>query len=194
MTAGKKKTPVILWVLLILLYCGIFWFSAQDGNTSGDISMNLSRQGVKFWDGFAGKGLNFADLEALAETFEHILRKGAHFAEYAVMGVLVYGILHVYEVPHQSETVRTSAEGTVGKMQGEKFVHKLSHYRLRRYLPAVLWVAASAGLDELHQYFVPGRWASVSDVLLDTCGGAVGVFLCAIYLSHKKKRSKHKLL
>lgn len=194
MAAKKKRAAFVLWLLLILLYCGIFWFSAQDGNDSGNISMSLSRQGVKFWDGFAGKELDFADLEALAETFEHILRKGAHFAEYAVMGVLVYGILSVHEVPHQSEAVRPSAKGAVGRMHGEKSVYKLSHYRLRRSLLAVLWVAVSAALDELHQYFVPGRWASISDVLLDTCGGAVGVFLCVIYLFHKRKKMKHKLL
>jgi len=30
-------------------------------------------------------------------------------------------------------------------------------------------------LDELHQYFVPGRYASLLDVLLDGCGAVLGV-------------------
>ncbi|HSY58591.1 MAG TPA: VanZ family protein [Terriglobales bacterium] len=46
----------------------------------------------------------------------------------------------------------------------------------------ILMVAAYAALDEFHQSFVPGRTAAVSDVLLDTAGGAlaqgiVGVFV-----------------
>lgn len=159
MAAKKKRTAFILWTLLVLLYCGIFLFSAQDGDTSGSISMRLSRQGVKLWNEVAGKELEFADSEALAALWEHPLRKLAHFAEYAVMGVLVYGIL--------------AMSGRFSKC----------------CLLAVLWVAVSAAADELHQYFVPGRWASVSDVLLDTCGGAVGVILCAIYLSHKKRKA-----
>lgn len=159
MSAKKKRTAFILWTLLILLYCGIFLFSAQDGDTSGGISMRLSRQGVKIWDEVAGKELTCADLETMAVHLEHPLRKTAHFAEYAVMGVLVYGIL--------------AMSGRFSK----------------RCLLAVLWVAVSAAADELHQYFVPGRWASVSDVLLDTCGGVVGVILCAIYLSHKKRKA-----
>lgn len=31
--------------------------------------------------------------------------------------------------------------------------------------------------DEIHQYFVPGRFCSVTDVLIDTCGIVLGIFL-----------------
>ena len=33
----------------------------------------------------------------------------------------------------------------------------------------------SAGADEVHQYFVPGRHASIWDVLIDVSGGIVGM-------------------
>lgn len=42
---------------------------------------------------------------------------------------------------------------------------------------AVLLSAAFAALDEFHQHFVAGRGPQVSDVLLDTCGAAVGSLL-----------------
>ena len=70
------------------------------------------------------------------------------------------------------------------------------------YFLTVIWVFLSAACDEFHQYFVPGRYASVADVLLDTCGGAFGMLLCIcmaeLYLKisgrHKangrKKRSR----
>lgn len=31
--------------------------------------------------------------------------------------------------------------------------------------------------DEIHQYFVPGRFCSATDVLIDTCGIVLGIFL-----------------
>lgn len=189
MSAKKKRTAFILWTLLILLYCGIFLFSAQDGDTSGGISMRLSRQGVKIWDEVAGKELTCADLETMAVHLEHPLRKTAHFAEYAVMGVLVYGILAVHGMPHCRKATESVVCSSIHRMQGKRLVQGMSGRFSKRCLLAVLWVVVSAAADELHQYFVPGRWASVSDVLLDTCGGAVGVILCAIYLSHKKRKA-----
>ncbi|MBE5874320.1 MAG: VanZ family protein, partial [Lachnospiraceae bacterium] len=48
----------------------------------------------------------------------------------------------------------------------------------------------SAAADEIHQLFVPDRWGSFADVLLDTCGGAFGVLICvfAERIYHKIRR------
>ena len=46
-----------------------------------------------------------------------------------------------------------------------------------------------AGLDEFHQYFVPGRSAELRDVLIDSLGICVGIILfnlcCAVILKMK---------
>lgn len=148
---GKQKFVITTaaGMLLFLLYCAIFLFSEQDGETSGSISMTLSKLGVEFWEKLTGGHLTAVFKEQLAVYFEHPLRKAAHFTEYAVMGVLTYLILSCH-------------------------VEK----RGIRFLWAVVWVLLSAAADEFHQYFVPGRWASPADVLLDTCGGAFGAFFC----------------
>jgi VanZ family protein len=44
----------------------------------------------------------------------------------------------------------------------------------------ILIVAGYAALDEFHQSFVPGRTAAVTDVLLDTSGGAAAQLLIAL--------------
>lgn len=159
---NKKKhgKAVVCKVLLLLLYAIIFLFSAQDGDTSGGISMSVSKKGIWLFDFLTGGRLAAERLAELVTAFEHPLRKAAHFAEYALMGILVFRILYCHM---------------------EK--------GMKRYWLAVLWVFVSAAADEIHQYFVPGRWASVSDVLLDTCGGAAGAFLCmtALYLSDRHK-------
>ena len=49
--------------------------------------------------------------------------------------------------------------------------------RFKGYIMIVVQLFLSAGADELHQYFVPGRHASFWDVLLDVSGGIVGMVL-----------------
>lgn len=86
-----------------------------------------------------------------ATYWEHPIRKLAHFSEYAFMGVLVYTMWRPWK-----------------------------EHNKRLYLFVVLWVALSAAGDEFHQLFVPGRYGSAADVLLDTCGGAFGVWCCVV--------------
>jgi VanZ family protein len=48
---------------------------------------------------------------------------------------------------------------------------------LGRELPALALGLAYAVTDEIHQHFVSGRHASPVDVLIDTAGVAIGIFL-----------------
>lgn len=159
----KQKMAIVSGLLLIVLYFLIFGFSAQDGETSGSISLTLSHYGVTFWNRLNGGLLSKQMVKDLAGHLEHPLRKAAHFTEYAVMGTLVCCLLYTF-----IELVK------------------------KRYFCSIVWIFISATLDELHQYFVPGRWASVTDVFLDTCGGAVGVALCCLILYRIERRKDHR--
>lgn len=165
---NKRCILVVAGILLITLYGLIFSFSEQTGEESGSLSYTISRLGVELWDKLTGGNLTEKLMDELAMYFEHPLRKAAHFAEYAVMGVLVYSILYCLVEKHK-----------------------------RRFWLCLLWVFLSAAADELHQYFVPGRWGSLADVLLDTCGGATGALACYWFiglLKHhaEKKQIKHR--
>jgi len=146
---GKKIYTALAGILLLALYFVIFGFSAQDGETSGGISMKVSRFGVELWNDVTMRGWTEQIISELAAFFEHPVRKGAHFAEYALMGFLQYSILKCH---------------------------------IRKgwlvFLLTTVWIMVSAAFDELHQYFVPGRWGSIADVLLDTCGGIFGALSC----------------
>lgn len=148
----EKKTKILITsiasALLLILYLFIFGFSAQDAEQSGSISKMLTEKCVEFFNSLTGGHWSRDFMESLTTYFEHPVRKLAHFAEYACMGVLLYIIW--------SQWVS---------------VRKLL------CLLILSWVFVSAALDELHQWFVPGRYASVADVLLDTCGGAFGMLL-----------------
>lgn len=147
-----KKTKILVTsiasVLLLILYLFIFGFSSQDAEQSGSISKMITEKCVEFFNSLTGGRWSRDFMESLTVYFEHPVRKLAHFAEYACMGVLLYVIWSQW----------VSA-------------------RKRLCLLILSWVFLSAVLDELHQWFVPGRYASLADVLLDTCGGAVGMLL-----------------
>ena len=145
---GKITVSVICTVLLILLYIAIWGFSGQDADHSGSLSMGITERLVDFFSTITGRNWTEEAIEAFAVYFEHPVRKLAHVLEYSLMSVLVFGIW----APHY---------------QANK----------KRMLFSILWVFISASVDEFHQVFVPGRYGSFADVLLDTAGGALSLFI-----------------
>lgn len=86
----------------------------------------------------------------------HYARKTAHLTEYALLG----GLLH--------RTFSSTFPATLAWAE---------RWAPRRVLVVVAIVALYAASDEFHQVFVASRTPAVSDVLLDTAGGAIGLGL-----------------
>ena len=110
---------------------------------------------------FSGERTGTVILPLLSTLFPHAtpgqldavhqgIRKLAHFAEYLILSVLLYRALDVE--PRGS---------------------------LRAAVLALVLSGLYAGSDELHQWFVPGRGARVSDCLIDVSGAAAGQGLLA---------------
>ena len=121
-------------ILLVLLYRLIFVFSGQDGEESGSLSAMISEKCAELLNAISGKHWTQNVLDSMAAYFEHPIRKLAHFSEYACMGVLLYGVWRPW------------------KERGRKL-----------YLLIVCWVFVSAGADEFHQLFIPGRYGCFAD-------------------------------
>lgn len=51
---------------------------------------------------------------------------------------------------------------------------------------SVLIVFIMGGIDEFHQYFVPGRGSQFTDVLIDTLGGTTGAVVTKLTISNYK--------
>lgn len=149
--ARKIAVSMMAAVFLVLLYGIIFTFSAQDADESGSLSRYIAEKCVELFNSMSGKHWSQAVLDGWAAYWEHPIRKLAHFSEYACMGVLVYLLLRPWKKRDKS-----------------------------LYLIVILWVFLSAAADEFHQLFVPGRYGSFADVLLDTCGGSFGVVICVL--------------
>ena len=124
----------ILLILLVIWMIAVFMLSHQTGEASG----NLSRMVANFLTG--GDTVK-------AEHLEPIVRKVAHMTEYAIGGMLFFGITLTF--PNNS---------------------------LRKnIILSLLFIILYAISDELHQTFINNRSGNVKDVFIDTCGGALGI-------------------
>lgn len=103
--------------------------------------------------------------QGLIEEVHWTIRKGAHLTEYAILaGLLRHAIAH---------SRRNFTEG---------FYWKIT---LQAWGLATLFAAT----DEFHQAFVPSRGSSVTDVLIDACGAALGLTILAIIDGIKERAS-----
>ncbi|EOC99342.1 Putative phosphotransbutyrylase [Caldisalinibacter kiritimatiensis] len=93
----------------------------------------------------------------LVEKFNHIVRKYAHFTCYLVLGLLVMNAFR-----------RSGVKG------------------LRVFIFSLMFCIFYAISDEMHQVFIPGRGAQVTDVLIDNLGSFVGIGMYGVIGKFKK--------
>ena len=160
---NKKKWLIsgVFSILLIILYIMIFTFSEQDGVQSSGISGYVSKKCAGFLDFLLGGKLKELFSVDPAVYFENPIRKMAHFMEYAFMGFVVFMIWRPWM--------------KIGK---------------KLFFLIVIWVFLSAGFDEIHQLYVPGRWGCFADVCLDTTGGIFGYIVCITASGLREKKQK----
>jgi VanZ family protein len=60
----------------------------------------------------------------------------------------------------------------------------------RRLAGTVIFCLLYGLSDELHQWFIPGRWVSLGDVLADTLGGWAGARLYALRAKSETRNPK----
>lgn len=137
MTKKRKAAAAVLGVLLVLNLCFIWGNSLMSRESSHGMSMGV----LELLPPFVRQ--LFPDVESL----EHVLRKMAHFSEFACLGALSCGQLALWR--------------------------KLSLHPVLHVLSAGF---AAAAIDETIQVF-SNRGSQLQDVWLDFSGFAVGLAL-----------------
>lgn len=169
----KRNYRVILLAVLVLGWMGvIFSFSSQDGTKSSETSGRVVKTVITVIK---------PDFNSLAKreqisfrnTVTFFVRKGAHFTEYAILGVLLF--LFFYEWRPKLFWTQKK-EQRLGQLSAS--VLQLRIYRV--WLAA--WIVGTfyAATDEFHQMFSGGRSPQVRDVCIDSSGVALG---CLIVLT-----------
>src|SRR5205085_6197715 len=141
-----RHVPVVAWVCFI--------FFASTGSFSADNTSRIIRP-LLLW---LSPGIS----EASINQAHFLVRKAAHFTEYAVLALLA------------ARAFRTSPRRGLSA---------------RWWLASFALVACVALSDEFHQSFVPSRTASVYDSLLDMTGGATALACVALWLARRRRKS-----
>ena len=152
---NEKTRQLLKCIPMVLVMIGIFAFSCMQGEESGNTSRGFLMTLVHIVEGITHKDFTAESLEA----WHHVIRKGAHFTEYAVLGMTV-----VFA-----------------------FWEKLK--KAKRIIPVAWGICAFyAATDEFHQHFVANRVGSVSDVLLDSAGALTGILIFLAVTAGKRKK------
>ncbi|EOC99331.1 VanZ family protein [Caldisalinibacter kiritimatiensis] len=153
----KNKIKIILsWTGVLLWLVLIFYLSSQPAVESDGLSKKVTKVIVETVDKVVKLDDDREDIN-LVEKFNHIVRKYAHFTCYLVLGLLVMNAFR-----------RSGVKG------------------LRVFIFSLMFCIFYAISDEMHQVFVPGRGAQVTDVLIDSLGSFVGIGMYGVIGKFKK--------
>ena len=144
----KRIKKIILWTIVIAYTLWIFHNSAQTGKVSANLSQTLS---YRIYDHL--QFLHFMPFK----LFHTLIRKFAHFSEYALLGILV----------------STISSHTIQERQQKLLI--------------ILWMILAPMIDEGIQSFTPGRSAELRDCIIDICGYGSGLLITYLLKQRKTK-------
>lgn len=173
--AQKNRQAEVLACLsliaVLLITFVISGFSSADGESSGGLSEKISLAVIRVI--FPGYGdFSPEKRESILETVHFIVRKCAHFLEFASLGffsmmtVNRVGICFADNGRFLFFRRRTDTE-----RKGFACVIR------RGWIIPAVYCVLTASADEIHQAFVPGRGPSFRDVLIDSAGAFAGILL-----------------
>ena len=146
----KKKS---CWLLVVLMVIFIFSNSAASAGTSNGMSLTVSE--------WVRPVLNTVGLHPETDFLNFVIRKLAHFSEYALLGCLI------------------------------AIAYRLQPWSWMKGKAALLPFFIIPVLDENLQRFSAGRSCELRDMLIDSAGMAAGLFLAIVLLGivgHQKKQ------
>ena len=133
-----------------------FCISNQQATQSKKVSSGVIKTVVKAFD--FNDSLSEEELTNISEKLTFVVRKGAHFSAYALLGLLIAMLLKEYNILKAKQFILSV---------GITFLYACS--------------------DEIHQIFVKGRSGEVRDVIIDTCGAIFGVLILKLIIRIKNK-------
>lgn len=156
----KRNNARIRLAITVAVMIFIFVHSAMPGEVSG----NESRYFAEILASITG--LSF-------EVAHFIVRKAAHFTEFAVLGVCLAA--NFYDFKSRNELAKT----------GENPAKSV----ITRHPLVAAWIVGTlyAGTDEFHQLFVEGRSSEFRDVCIDSAGVVLGIAIAAIVRAAKTR-------
>lgn len=154
----------------MLLMIMIFYFSSQEASASTETSTSLGRGIILVKASILGEELSTDEIERQALLIDHVVRKTAHATEYMMLGMFV-------SLGMAKSAIYSLGGGDIEAEKLEKPNKTAGYKKLKLYLISLAIAVLYASSDEFHQYFVPGRSAQITDVMIDSAGALAGVVI-----------------
>ena len=150
----RRRPSLMPWVILVIWVAFIWGHSFIAGPDSSAESHRFLQLFYRVCYHF-GLDANpyVARLIDNPDLAHYLVRKGAHFSEYFVLGILTFNALRL-----------TFANPILGLLA-----------------LGAIWISIPS-IDEYIQRFIPQRSGQLSDVLLDMCGFACSFLLCLLFV------------
>ncbi len=158
------KLKYITWIPAVVMMVLIFWFSSKQADDSNNSSLKIANKVLSIYETITHHKYYEEEKVTILNEINHIVRKTAHFCEYALLSFLF--AFHIWVISIRNK---------------------------RLFLIPILLSFLYASFDEFHQTFVSGRAGMFRDVLLDSAGAATGslFFTLLIILFINKAHKKH---
>ena len=153
---------ILSFVPTVFLLFLIFGFSAQNGDTSGSLSFEISLFLVKLASPLLPAAMSETVLYERAELIHYFVRKAAHMTEYFLLALSLQLPLTAWLSGWLKPKLRI----------------------LTGFAATVLFAA----LDEFHQTFVPGRSGNFTDVCIDSTGAFIASLCLILFYSIYQKK------
>ena len=133
--------------IILVLLCMFTIFSFSSDN-GGESTNKSDRTIVKIYQFITNKKLNNSEKQYVIDKYVTPVRKGAHFTIYLILGILVISLIKEYRM-----------------------------IDIKSLIIAIIFCFLYACSDEIHQLFVVGRSGEVLDVVIDSIGSFIGIFI-----------------
>ena len=145
-----KKNLIFKRVLFLILLAIAFYVIFGFSAQDGEMSGSISQKVTEIIVKVISK-IKTMDINTQMRWIEKlhpIIRKIAHFAVYTVVGFSVMGFMCTFDIRNIFKVLISFSVGVTYAIS-----------------------------DEVHQYFIPGRNASIFDVCIDSLGVLTGIFI-----------------
>ena len=146
---------IIMWILVALWMGVIFYFSSFNGIDSTRQSKGFLYHTIGNIIDIFDKDITLEEKEEIINKLDHPIRKIAHITVYLILGILVCLAMNNYNLTNRSFLIYT----------------------------IVICLLYSIS-DEIHQSFVSERSCEIKDVLIDSIGYLISVFI--FYIKRKR--------
>ena len=150
-----KKNLILKRVLFLIMLVIAFYIIFNFSAQDGETSGSLSRKVTEFIVEIITKikTIDFELKSQYIEILHPIIRKLAHFSIYTFVGFSIMGFMCTFDIEDIFKVIISFCIGVTYAIS-----------------------------DEVHQYFIPGRGPSITDVGIDSLGVIMGIFLLVILI------------